>query len=191
MKDIMKSRPFRLAVPLVASVVCLSCNRSTHAVSPQAASAASDSSPAARTGEATKPPRPLGDADFQKIEAGMSLDQVTKLLGEPCFQRVVSENLDMVWQNERGNKGLYVTFKNQEVMGTAILRSGHSTLQFSKGTYHKMIFEDAEYQKELFGLLRGAPDPDDEATQAKSSGDGNDKRAETREDRRSYHRHRK
>lgn len=95
-------------------------------------------------------------SDFEKIVVGMTYQQVSGVLGKPCFEKTLPDTppwIDRVWRTAERETGLYVTFREGKVVGIATLKRGNPIITFKKGDYNSWIITDQSYQSELFRLL--------------------------------------
>src|ERR1035441_1659545 len=69
-------------------------------------------------------------SDFAKIIQGMTYQQVTGILGKPCFEKTLPDTqpwIDRVWRTAEGESGLYVTFREGKVVGIATFKIGRAS----------------------------------------------------------------
>ena len=102
-------------------------------------------------------------SDFAKIIQGMTYQQVTGILGKPCFEKTLPDTqpwIDRVWRTAEGESGLYVTFREGKVVGIATFKRDDPIITFKKGDYNSRFITDKSYQGEILGLLGPANGPE-------------------------------
>lgn len=106
---------------------------------------------------------PLVASDFERIIPGMTYQQVSGVLGKPCFEKELPGTppwADRVWRTSERGDGLYVSFREGKVVGIATFKRGAPTITFKKGDYNSWIITDQDYRNEVMRLLESTKGPE-------------------------------